>query len=91
MTQEQTKKGRKLTRRGALKGLAASAGVAAARWLIPGPRVWAAEPIKVGVISPLTGAWTVYGKAHSEGFLTRGRRNQPIGWRGGTTDRGNFS
>jgi len=27
-----------------------------------------AEPIKVGVISPLTGAWTVYGKAHSAGF-----------------------
>jgi hypothetical protein len=26
------------------------------------------RPIKVGVISPLTGAWTVYGKAHSEGF-----------------------
>ena len=29
---------------------------------------YAAAPIKVGVISPLTGAWTVYGKAHSEGF-----------------------
>jgi len=25
-------------------------------------------PIKVGLISPLTGAWTVYGKAHSAGF-----------------------
>lgn len=25
-------------------------------------------PIKVGVISPLSGAWTVYGKAHSAGF-----------------------
>ena len=27
-----------------------------------------ADPIRVGVISPLTGAWTVYGKAHSAGF-----------------------
>ncbi|GAA0234529.1 substrate-binding protein [Cryptosporangium japonicum] len=25
-------------------------------------------PIKVGVLSPLSGAWTVYGKAHSAGF-----------------------
>ncbi len=25
-------------------------------------------PIRVGVISPLSGAWTVYGKAHSAGF-----------------------
>lgn len=28
----------------------------------------AAGPIRVGVISPLTGAWTVYGKAHLSGF-----------------------
>ncbi len=28
----------------------------------------AAGPIRVGVISPLTGAWTVYGKAHISGF-----------------------
>jgi len=28
----------------------------------------AAGPIRVGVISPLTGAWTVYGKAHVSGF-----------------------
>lgn len=28
----------------------------------------AASPIRVGVISPLTGAWTVYGKAHISGF-----------------------
>lgn len=27
-----------------------------------------AGPIKVGVISPLSGAWTVYGKAHIAGF-----------------------
>jgi urea transport system substrate-binding protein len=31
-------------------------------------RASAADPIRVGVISPLTGAWTVYGKAHSAGF-----------------------
>lgn len=28
----------------------------------------AATPIRVGIISPLTGAWTVYGKAHLSGF-----------------------
>ena len=28
----------------------------------------AARPIKVGIIWPLTGAWTVYGKAHIAGF-----------------------
>jgi urea transport system substrate-binding protein len=26
------------------------------------------QPIKIGVISPLSGAWTVYGTAHSQGF-----------------------
>lgn len=26
------------------------------------------EPIKVGLLSPLSGAWTVYGKAHKRGF-----------------------
>src|SRR5262249_57712015 len=31
-------------------------------------RVNAAETIKIGVISPLTGAWTVYGRAHASGF-----------------------
>lgn len=46
-------------------------------------------PIKVGVISPLTGAWTVYGKGQLDGFLvavdeinssggTLGRKWQPI-------------
>jgi urea transport system substrate-binding protein len=28
----------------------------------------AETPIRVGIISPLTGAWTVYGKAHISGF-----------------------
>ena len=54
----------RLTRRAALAGLAATAIGAPA--IIR--RAAAADPIRVGVISPLTGAWTVYGKAHSAGF-----------------------
>jgi len=59
-----------ITRRSALKGMATTAGVAAVSMAAPGiiRRASAADPIKVGVISPLTGAWTVYGKAHSAGF-----------------------
>lgn len=55
-----------LSRRRVLKQ-AGAAGVALA---VPAfvRRVSAAEAIRVGVISPLTGAWTVYGKAHSAGF-----------------------
>lgn len=57
-----------LTRRQFLGGVAAGAAVTA----IPAPaiikRASAADPIKVGVISPLTGAWTVYGRAHIAGF-----------------------
>jgi len=58
-----------ITRRSALKRLGATAGVLAASSSIPGfIRVAnSAEPLKVGVISPLTGAWTVYGKAHIAG------------------------
>jgi urea transport system substrate-binding protein len=50
--------------------MATTAGVAAVSLAAPGiiRRASAADPIKVGVISPLTGAWTVYGKAHSAGF-----------------------
>ena len=46
--------------------LAAGAAAVAMPYTIREP--WAATPIKVGVISPLTGAWTVYGKAHFSGF-----------------------
>jgi urea transport system substrate-binding protein len=57
------------SRRWMLKSVAA-AGVTGASLAAPGIlRVARGEnPIKVGVISPLTGAWTVYGKAHSAGF-----------------------
>jgi urea transport system substrate-binding protein len=58
-----------IDRRLALKGVAASA-VAAAAMASPAiiRRASAADPIKIGVISPLTGAWTVYGRAHASGF-----------------------
>jgi len=56
-----------LSRRTVLKGLgAAAAGVIAGPAFIR--RASAAEPIRIGVISPLTGAWTVYGKAHLAGM-----------------------
>jgi urea transport system substrate-binding protein len=59
-----------VTRRTALKSIAATTGVAAASLSAPVfiRNAFAETPIKVGVISPLTGAWTVYGKAHSAGF-----------------------
>ena len=60
----------KLTRRDTLKALGASTAIAAGSLAAPAiiRTAAAADPIKVGVISPLTGAWTVYGKAHSAGF-----------------------
>jgi urea transport system substrate-binding protein len=59
-----------MNRRSALRTMAIGAGVAGASLSMPGVlRFAGAEaPIKVGLISPLTGAWTVYGKAHSAGF-----------------------
>jgi urea transport system substrate-binding protein len=59
-----------LTRRATLKALGASTAIAAGSLAAPAiiRRASAADPIRVGVISPLTGAWTVYGKAHSAGF-----------------------
>ena len=70
MKKDDSGKSLSITRRSALKGMATTAGVAAASLAAPGiiRRASAADPIKVGVISPLTGAWTVYGKAHSAGF-----------------------
>ncbi|MBV9533195.1 MAG: substrate-binding protein [Bradyrhizobium sp.] len=59
-----------MNRRSALRTMTIGAGVAGASLSLPGVlRFAGAEaPIKVGLISPLTGAWTVYGKAHSAGF-----------------------
>jgi len=60
----------RLTRRAALQALGASTALAAGSLTAPAiiRGTSAADPIRVGVISPLTGAWTVYGKAHSAGF-----------------------
>ena len=56
-----------VTRRTLLGSLAtAGAAAVAMPWTVRQP--WAASPIRFGVISPLTGAWTVYGKAHFSGF-----------------------
>lgn len=55
------------TRRTVLKALtAAGTGALAMPFVVRQP--WAATPIRIGVVSPLTGAWTVYGKAHFSGF-----------------------
>ncbi len=55
-----------ISRRAVLKGMAAAGGTLALG--APALVRSADAPIRVGVISPLTGAWTVYGKAHSAGF-----------------------
>lgn len=55
-----------LSRRTALKGIAAGVAALGAPAIVR--RASAADPIRIGVISPLTGAWTVYGKAHISGF-----------------------
>lgn len=61
---------RKHSRRAFLRGAAVTAGAAGASLALPGflRSARGEAPIKVGLISPLTGAWTVYGKAHSAGF-----------------------
>lgn len=58
------------SRRRVLKAMAVATGVGAAALAAPRivRRAGAADPIRVGVISPLTGAWTVYGRAHASGF-----------------------
>ena len=70
MSSDIEKKTASVSRRTALKGIAATTGVVAASVAAPAfiRHVNAAEPIRVGIISPLTGAWTVYGKAHIAGF-----------------------
>jgi len=57
------------SRRSVLKGIGAAAVVSATGGfpaVIRNAR--AADPIRIGVISPLSGAWTVYGKAHLAGI-----------------------
>ena len=51
------------SRRETLKTLGATTALATASLAAPAiiRRASAADPIRVGVISPLTGAWTVYG------------------------------
>jgi urea transport system substrate-binding protein len=65
-----TGKGCRITRRSALQAVGATTALAASALAAPAiiRRASAQDPIRVGVISPLTGAWTVYGKAHSAGF-----------------------
>jgi urea transport system substrate-binding protein len=60
----------RITRRTALHTIGATTALATGTLAAPAiiRRAWAQDPIRVGVISPLTGAWTVYGKAHSAGF-----------------------
>ena len=60
----------RITRRTALRTIGATTALATSALAAPAiiRRASAQDPIRVGVISPLTGAWTVYGKAHSAGF-----------------------
>ena len=56
----------KISRRQLIKTAAASAVIMGSPAFIR--NLHADDPIKIGVLSPVTGAWTVYGKAHSRGF-----------------------
>ena len=58
---------RGISRRSILKGMSAMAAAPLATPFLSNA-AHAAEAIRVGVISPLTGAWTVYGAAHLAGF-----------------------
>jgi urea transport system substrate-binding protein len=62
--------GTSVSRRKIIKGAAATAAVSLSSLGAPGilRSARGETPIRVGLISPLTGAWTVYGKAHSAGF-----------------------
>ena len=71
MTRKPAGKG-SIDRRTALKGLAASTGILGIGALAAPAIIRQARaqdgPIRVGIISPITGAWTVYGRAHLSGF-----------------------
>jgi urea transport system substrate-binding protein len=66
MSEEKKTLSRNITRRQALSGIAVGAAIVGAPALIRSAK--AADPIRIGVLSPVTGAWTVYGQAHSRGF-----------------------
>lgn len=66
MRKQPTRQTHRFSRRAALAGMAATAAVVAAPRIIRPAK--AADPIKIGVLSPVTGAWSVYGAAHSRGF-----------------------
>src|SRR5213595_2225734 len=70
MESSRSKPQAELTRRTVLKTTAAAAGLSTVSLAMPGVLRSARgeQPIKIGLISPLTGAWTVYGKAHSAGL-----------------------
>ncbi|SVC95227.1 uncharacterized protein METZ01_LOCUS348081, partial [marine metagenome] len=55
-----------ISRRKLMKSAAGVAGIIAVPAFVR--TLNADNPIKIGVLSPVTGAWTVYGKAHSRGF-----------------------
>ena len=67
---DRTTNGTGLARRTLLKAIGAGTALATGTLAAPAiiRRASAQDPIRVGVISPLTGAWTVYGQAHSAGF-----------------------
>lgn len=58
----------KVKRRELLKSGAAATGIAAVAGCVMNPGGGGSGPVKVGVLSPLSGAWTVYGRAHKRGF-----------------------
>ena len=70
MTESKKTKQAGITRRSVIKGLSTAAGAGAVALAAPGivRRVSAAGPIRIGVISPLSGDWTIVGKAHFTGF-----------------------
>ena len=67
---KRTPNGPGITRRTALQTIGSTTALTTATLAAPAiiRRASAQDSIRVGVISPLTGAWTVYGKAHSAGF-----------------------
>jgi urea transport system substrate-binding protein len=58
---------RRISRRSILRGMSALAAAPLAAPFLSNA-AHAADAIRIGVISPLTGAWTVYGAAHMAGF-----------------------